>query len=229
MATIESVKRETATEAAIRGLEKYIIQADLQPGSRLMSENELCEKLQVSRIVVREAMQHFKSLGIIDSSPKRGAFIKQLHPEDPYRSYMPYMMRDPAAAREIAQMRAIIERGMIQEIVEKITPEHLALLEDINTKLLKASSKRRMELDIAFHSALLDIPGNRLLTGLRTLLYDFFQSTRMAGKYAPFNPEGNRKVYEEHQTMIQALRQKDAALLRSAIDAHIKEYRNNEL
>ena len=26
MATIESVKRETATEAAIRGLEKYIIQ-----------------------------------------------------------------------------------------------------------------------------------------------------------------------------------------------------------
>ena len=102
-------------------------------------------------------------------------------------------------------------------------------MEEINNKLLKASSKRRMELDIAFHSALLDIPGNRLLTGLRTLLYDFFQSTRMAGKYAPFNPEGNRKVYEEHLTMIQALRQKDAALLRSAIDAHIKEYRNNEL
>lgn len=228
MASIESVKRETATEGAIRGLEKYIIQAGLHSGSRLMSENELCEKLQVSRIVVREAMQHFKSLGIIDASPKRGAFIRQLHPDDPYRNYMPYMVHDPAAAGEIAQMRAIIERGMIQEIVEKIVPEQLAELEAINENLLKATSKRRMELDIAFHTALLGIPGNRLLTGLRTLLYDFFRFARMAGKYAPFDAAGNRKVYEEHQTMIEALRRKDAALLRSTVEAHIKEYRDEE-
>lgn len=228
MPAIESVRKETATEAAIRGLEKYIIQANLHPGSRLMSENELCEKLQVSRVVVREAMQHFKSLGIIDSSPKRGAFIKKLHPEDPYKVYMPYMVRDPEAAQEIVQLRAIIERGMISEIVEKITPEKLEELEAVNKQMLQATSKRRMELDIAFHTTMLEVLENRLLNGLQTLLYDFFKIARNAGKYAPFDTEGNRKVYEEHQIMIRALKQKDASLLQKAIDAHIKEYRGEK-
>jgi len=228
MSTIESVKRETATAGTIRGLERYILHANLRPGSSLMSESQLCEKFQVSRIVVREALQHFKSLGIIDSRPQRGAAIKNLFPSDPYRPHMNYVMRDPNAWQEIVQLRSIIERGIASEIMERITPEQLAELERINTMILDAKAKQRMELDIEFHTCLLNVPGNRLLTGLRTLLYDYFKSARIAKKHTPFDAEGNRKVFEEHQMILKTLQEKDLAGLQQAMEKHIQGYRKEK-
>ena len=182
----------------------------------------------MSRIVVREALQHFKSLGIIDSRPQRVASIKNLYPSDPYGPHMVYVRRDPTAMQEIVQLRSIIERGIVGELVSQVTPAQLAELEDINVRIIDAKPKQRMELDIAFHTGLLNVPGNRLLSGLHTLLYDYFKSARMAKRHAPFDAAGNQLVYAEHQMILQALRERDLAALQQAMERHIHEYRKTK-
>ncbi|MEI3006272.1 MAG: hypothetical protein V8T87_16965 [Victivallales bacterium] len=40
--------------------------------------------LGISRNILREAIRHYRTLGIIDSKPKLGAAIARLVPDNPY-------------------------------------------------------------------------------------------------------------------------------------------------
>ncbi len=219
------IKKETTTESTINALQEYIINNKLQAGSKLYSENELCRKFQVSRIVVREALQHFKSLGIIDSKPQRGAYLKSLVPLNPYVNHIPYLANDVQATREIINMRAVVELGLCLEIAEIITEENLRKLEEINENLLNAKLKERVKFDIEFHAYLLSIADNRLLSGLRALLIDFFDRFQSKGQQAESYKLVNRKVYGEHRNIIEAFRSKNELEILSAVKFHINEFK----
>jgi GntR family transcriptional regulator len=47
---------------------------DIQPGARLPSERELCERLGVSRVTVRRALSELVTEGVLESSAGRGWF-----------------------------------------------------------------------------------------------------------------------------------------------------------
>ncbi len=224
MQELETIKKETATEAAIRNLEKYIVGNKLTVGSRLASENELCRRLGVSRIVIREALQHFKSLNIIDSKPQRGAFVKSFYPKDPYVHYLSYLRNSRESIQEIAQMRAVFELGLCLELCDLITEDHLRELEEINNELLHSSVESRVEYDIKFHTYLLQIPQNGLLAGLKTILIDFFGKSREKEREILLSID-NRKVYDEHNAIILSFRSRSPECIRIAVQKHMTEYK----
>lgn len=58
-------------------LRQQIAQGDLPPGSSLMSEAELCAAFQVSRIVVRRALQELEHEGLIYRRRGKGSFVAE--------------------------------------------------------------------------------------------------------------------------------------------------------
>lgn len=62
---------------------------------------------------MREGLQYFKTLGIIGTKPKTGAYIKQLFPTDPFVGYLPFIRKNKKKIKEIGQMRMIVELGII--------------------------------------------------------------------------------------------------------------------
>jgi GntR family transcriptional repressor for pyruvate dehydrogenase complex len=213
------LKRQTTTQAVISALQQYIISNDLKPNDGLPSENELCRRFAVSRIVIREALQYFKSLGIIDTKPKSGAFIKTLLPENPYREYMPYMGNCETTLEELAQMRAVVDMGLLFELIDLASEKDIEALGNINAQIRTADEKERFMLDAKFHSYMIEITGNKLLKGLIPLLVDFFKKYREK-RIKKNISRSSELVYAKHFKIIEALCRKDPAELYKAMKEH---------
>jgi len=57
-------------------LEKQILSGEFKAGDKLYSENELCQKFNVSRITVRQSFQILESKGLIYTVHGKGTFVK---------------------------------------------------------------------------------------------------------------------------------------------------------
>ncbi|WP_162197798.1 FadR/GntR family transcriptional regulator [Pseudorhizobium banfieldiae] len=53
-----------------------IVRGDIEPGSLLPAEHNLCEILGVSRTAMREAVRGLAAKGLVDSRPKRGTIVR---------------------------------------------------------------------------------------------------------------------------------------------------------
>ena len=109
--------RKTTHDAAIDGIRDYILKNRLKVGDSLPSEHELCASLGISRNILREAMRHFRTLGIIASKAKTGAVVARLMPENPFEGYMPFIAAQDNCQSELLKTRQVIEVGAIPFII----------------------------------------------------------------------------------------------------------------
>jgi GntR family transcriptional regulator, transcriptional repressor for pyruvate dehydrogenase complex len=217
-------QRVTAKEAVINSIEQYIITNELKPGMGLPSEHELSKKLNVSRNILREGLQYFKTLGIIDSKPKTGAYIKRLAPKNIFGGYMPFMRNNDQKTKEIGQVRMIIELGMIPLLINSATAEDLDKLDNIAQGMANSDSRQRQKLECEFHGSLMKIVDNELLSGLSPLLIDFFEEYN--GSAVALCEKKSQLVVTEHLDIVKALRAKDGHRLSELIQAHYMNYCN---
>lgn len=223
---LEPIKIKSTVEAAIESIGNFI--AELAEGETLPGERELAEQLKISRNIAREALQHFRTLGIIESKPKIGAVVQKLLPVNPYAGYMPFIVSAQHSLQELAELRLILESGCCKGAVENAADEDLAqlyeLADEINRlKDTAVSSEERCRLnnlDIEFHSAFIRLSRNSLLNSLIPLVIDFFS------KHYLHNEDNIKRLagYSDHFDMIDALKNKDAAKLQQIVNSHIEVY-----
>lgn len=213
----------TAHEAVIDAMERYIINNKLSPGDSLPGEVELANKLGVSRGIIRSGLQHYKTLGIIASKPKTGAYIKELLPKDPFEGYLPYLAARSRTLPEIGQMRMVMESGMVPVLMKKTTDQDIEKLRSLAEAMASANNSKLAELDSSFHSHLLDISQNELLKSLNTLLFAFFDELN-AKEQLTYSPEFKTSVSQEHLKYVKALEDKDQDELYHLIHRHYANY-----
>lgn len=217
--TLNRINRRNTLDAAIRAIGDYLTGNRLAPGDRLPTEMELAARLGVSRTILREALRHYRTLGIISSRPKVGCVVERLLPDDPYKAYRPFISADGNALAEVAEMRLCFERGAAELLTERARPEDFAALEEIIRHMEAAAPDDLGPLDVEFHSRLLRITGNRMIGTLIPLLVEFFRLQRPTG--TPETAEVIRRNAECHKELLRSLKRGDAAEFREAITRHI--------
>ncbi len=225
MNKIKKIRKISTLEAATAAIQDYVIENKLQVGDSLPTEMELTRSLGISRSIVREAMQHFRTLGMISSKTRSGAEIRQLLPADPFQDYLPFISADPKAFHELAESRLCLETGAVPLLIKKATPQHLATLREICQKMKEAKDISALnQLDMEFHRILLGIPENRLLSSFLPLLVNFFQSNM------PADPDSanfsTAKDHKEHLDIVNALEKCNADQLRQLLESHLQTYIN---
>lgn len=135
-------------------LRDAIIDRRLAPGTKL-NEAEVGELFDVSRTVVRAALQMLSFEGLVRTERNRGAFVANPTPEE---------------ARQVFESRRLIEPALAIAAAERITPADVARLRgqlDAESKLLgeRGAHIRRAEIRSSgdFHLLLADIAGNAIL------------------------------------------------------------------
>ena len=220
---LEPVKSRSAVDAAIENIGKYI--STLKVGDVLPGERDLALKLQISRNITREALQHFRTLGIIESRPKIGATVARLLPENPYAGYMPFLAKSTHSLKELVELRLILESGCCELAAANITEEELVRLNALASAIneLKNDANQReavWKMDIEFHSAIIRASRNSLLDSLIPLVVEFFSELWHDSVPRSLRTTG----YDEHLLMVEALKNKDAGKLRDLIVSHIQIY-----
>jgi len=218
MVEVKRARKRSALDAAIEAIRDHIVEQGLEPGDPLATELELCEQLGFSRITVREAMRHFRTLGMIESKPRVGAVIQSLIPVDPFAGYVPFLAADPKATREVAEMRMALECGAGPLMVAKCSNADIDFLAAQLDGL--TSPGDYLEAEIAFHTRLLEMTGNRLIHAMVPLTKQFFDATPPHAR----RRQHARQTVAMHQAIIDALAARSIPDLVNALHTHYSPY-----
>jgi DNA-binding GntR family transcriptional regulator len=80
------MKVESIVDRTVKRLEDMIIKGKLQPGQQV-KEQEIADRLGVSRPPVREAFKLLEAEGLVRREPRRGVFVAELTGEDIWEIY----------------------------------------------------------------------------------------------------------------------------------------------
>lgn len=195
-------------------LRRRILRHDYPPGYRF-DLSALEEQLGISRTPLKEALHRLAADGLVEIRPRRGTFVTTL---------------DPRGVAESFEVRRILECGIVDQVVDGASDADLAALEAIHQDMgallqesdYQAVVQTYIELDRKLHLGLVRLCGNRRLEGIYERIDTHLQIARVKQR---FNAADSNETQREHAAILKALAGRDAAHLRSAIEAHIEAAR----
>jgi GntR family transcriptional repressor for pyruvate dehydrogenase complex len=225
---LDAIKRQNTMEATVEAISSYILDNGLKAGDFLPPEMDLAAQLGISRNILREALRHFRTLGILDSRPKKGTFITALMPQDPYAGFRPFIEARKNAYRELIQARRTIELGAIPEIISQATEDDIIKLDNLAKEMAEQPEALDCTiLDIEFHSALIKMAHNRILESMIPLTVEFFENNKSFRKHTKTRKD-TATIALQHHTITNAIANKNEEELRKAIMEHYADYFNNK-
>ena len=218
--TTELNEKTSLVEQIEEAIVRTIREGGYAAGDSLPSELELTESLGVSRAVVREALSRLRMLGLLESRKKRGMILCEPDVFAGSSQVLNSTFLSHATQRHLAEMRLILEMGFVDLVFARKTDEDIARLKVIAGKLEKATTdKRRIGLEITFHTELYRIVDNPLLLKLQALLQPFFEIA------AEKEREGEiARGEESHRALLQELESGSLESFRRMMKKHLESH-----
>jgi DNA-binding GntR family transcriptional regulator len=187
-------------------LEEEIVLGVLHPRERLV-EDELCERFELKRHVVRQVLAELEQRGLVERRKNIGALVK---------SYTPREVLDLYAVREI------LETSAAERIALPVSPERLAQLAEIQRSHDAAAAagdlRAVFRANMAFHRALFALSDNAALT---EAIREYERRTHSIRSASLLFPHYVEKARSEHHKMLEALASRDRAALVALCRTHL--------
>lgn len=223
-------KNKTLTEQVVEQILAYIRRNQLKSGDSLPTENEMMQKLGVSRVALREAFCYLKGLGLIVS--RRGSCLRVANPGliDLLESIIgKIILPEQEMVNELFELRRTLEMGCIADAVENAGRQNLDAIESARsafeelTETAPLDPRKLDEAEINFHIALFESSKCRMLGVVMTALREFFHHRIWREEDARWcTPENLRKLCGEHQRIARAFRDRSPEAAYLAIRKHLQ-------
>jgi DNA-binding GntR family transcriptional regulator len=184
-----------------------IIYGKLMPGERL-PEIKLSKALGCSRAPLREAFNQLEKEGFVYSKQNQGVVVNKSSPEEIIDYY---------------SLLEVLESQAVEWAADRLTSGDLARLSELNDSMKKVSANDKkyiekwVSLNLAFHGFFSEKCGNEKMIWLVQEIR--LRITRF--RYLSFMVTTFNDYIRDHETIIEALRQRDADKARAAMKNHI--------
>jgi len=109
---LKPIEKESVRGQVFWQLRDHIFRRTWPPGSKIPSENELSRTMGVSRVSIREGIQHLVSLGILETRHGEGTFVRELSGgQVHFNALLPLLVLDNIDILQVLEYRRIIEKG----------------------------------------------------------------------------------------------------------------------
>ncbi|EYC51937.1 GntR family transcriptional regulator [Hylemonella gracilis str. Niagara R] len=191
-------------------LRQEIFAGTLAPGS-FVDEVALCERLEISRTPLREALKVLTAEGLVRHEPRRGCFVNEVTERD---------------LDEIFPVIALLEGRCAHEAALRASDADLMALEGLHDKLRKAARDKRIvdyyDANYAIHEAIITLADNRWLAQVIAGLRKILKLARLQQLHAPGRLE---QSLSEHLAVFAALKARDAEGADAAMRTHLTRQR----
>lgn len=162
---IEDTSRHTLYEQVADLLEDRIVSGEYPYGSRLPSEQALCEISGVSRTIVREALKILKERGLIETRTGSGAYVTRPEARNISDVVARIINLDGIYYEDVFNVRATLEIESAGLAARNAPLELLEELRNVNQSILAPglTVAERAERDFSFHYLMAKASGNPLL------------------------------------------------------------------
>ncbi|HPF04122.1 MAG TPA: FCD domain-containing protein [Bacteroidales bacterium] len=202
---------------------EIFIKKDLKPGDPIPKETELAEAMGVSRTVIRESLTRLKAMDIIEAKKHKGTVIKSPNFFSVLQKSLIPNIIDENTLKDFFELRLVLEIGMADLLVSRVTPDDIKNLEKIIAREPEKSEHVLFDIEheIKFHSRLYQISGNDSLIRFQNLLLPIFNYAYKAGlMQIPIK----KSQYCSHRHLVEMLRDGDAEKLRNGMRAHLDNH-----
>ena len=200
---------EAPVEIAVRKIKEMIYHHELVPGQKLLYK-ELATKLGMSTTPVIQALNRLQEINIVYAARNRGFYIGESNLTE---------------ARDLFRIREAMEIYLVPMIIKNMTDEKIKAIENAMKEHIKAVSGpeyRRMLMikDTRFHLTIIDCAGSDVFSSTCGTIFE-----QIYLKYRPeyMNDARLKAAAEEHQTLLNALRERDVRKTKRLLKQHIKK------
>jgi GntR family transcriptional repressor for pyruvate dehydrogenase complex len=181
VADFETIRKSSAPEKVAEQILRKIGRGELGPGDRLPAQRELAVALGVGRSSVREAVNALTVMGYLDVRHGRGTFIREGHPATDRAALRFEAAFSAGSLLELMEVRETLECKSAELAAERADDEQVEHLKAVLKKMdgMSAAYEAFLENDLAFHNAVADATGNRVICEMMKLLIP-----RVAGHHA---------------------------------------------
>jgi GntR family transcriptional repressor for pyruvate dehydrogenase complex len=220
LSRLRPARRRSLTEEIVTQL-LHMLADSPPPEARLPTERVLCERLEVSRASVREALSALSQLGVVETRGKgkygstAGAHALLLARETT-DVYEQELLRHPLEARQL------LEPHVAALAARRRTDKHLAEIEHWLSQMQGAQERDEqiVSYDSAFHVSIARATHNPTLVRLVRTLTDSLSASRALSFSAEHAKE---TAISGHAGILDALRDADPARARRAMTRHLDE------
>ena len=200
-----------ATERIVESITSAIVERRLMPGTKL-AEQKIADIFQVSRTLVRQALNQLSRDRLVTLAPARGAFVA---------------MPSVDEARQVFEVRAMLEAAMARQLCERISDRQITELRDHlrdeAAAIARTDVPGRTRLLADFHGVLARLLGNQVLA---QLLADLLKrSSLIALMYQSSHSAEHSQ--QEHVQIVDALERRDADAAARLMVEHIASVERN--
>ncbi|ODC05017.1 hypothetical protein BFW38_17235 [Terasakiispira papahanaumokuakeensis] len=185
--------------------------AGIYPAGSWMRQDSLAENYQVSRFLVRGALERLAELGSLEHVPNRGYRVR----------HWQYQER-----LALTEARISIELALIPLMMARQTPEGLIKAQRAQDQFEAAVTSQdgpaMVKANHQFHRALAALAGNEFLAHQVNWLRE--QGLQGAGPGWP-QTGGLERSIEEHRLMLEALLSRDPISLQQVIQQHLSAWK----
>ncbi len=214
-----------AADTVVLRLTERIRSGAYLPGQRLPAERQLMDEFQVSRTVIREAVQTLSRQGLVRARPRHRPVVAEPGYETAVGildGLVDHLLRQPDGVGNLFDTRVMVEAMLARHAARDAGREDIAAL-----KAALAANRAEIEdseafyrTDMAFHALLYRIPRNPVYPAVHKAYVTWLapQWSRM-----PRAPERNRRNYEGHRRLFDAILMRDPDAAEAALRAHLSD------
>lgn len=199
------------TQRIVESITSAIVERRLMPGTKL-AEQKIADIFEVSRTIVRQALNQLSRDHLVVLEQARGAFVAMPSVEE---------------ARQVFQVRGMLETALVRQLCARITDAQIAQLRE-HLRAEREAVKRtdvsgRTHLLADFHVVLARMLGNEVLARVLTDLLS--RSSLISLMYQSSHSAEHSQ--DEHVQIVDALERRDARAAVRLMEQHIASVESN--
>lgn len=195
-------------------LRQDILNNKLRNGDKL-TERVVCDRYQVSRTPVREALARLESQGFVENIPHRGAFVRRPSRQERI---------DDLTLRKLYEIQAV--EWAVKRIDDDLMDELEETFEFMEFYTMKNDIEKMLTINHNFHRVIYRASRNRRLAGYMESNLEYFS-------HEPGTPDENEEylaqVLDEHRAIYEAIKARDTVNAIKAMERHMNRFIDRNL
>ena len=205
-----------------RQIKEVIFKKRFPVGTKLPTERQLAEMIQVSRTSVREALRSMERSGFITikKGAQGGAFLSRGRPKHIVESMIDLFESRHISLEEILQARLLIEPPVAAEAAMRAASEDIERLKEANQMLGEGYKRGDMnsEYNPRIHRIIAEMSRNRVIVMIVQVLIEVHTQKMRSIRV---DDQSNEEILEQHEGIIDTMVKRDSKLAFERMRNHI--------
>ncbi|MCL2684570.1 MAG: FadR family transcriptional regulator [Synergistaceae bacterium] len=205
-------------ETVVGAIREAISNGKLAYGDALPPERSLIDQFGVSRSSLREAFSVLELLGLIESRPGHGRFVRSPQAFPKISGDVPL---EGQAILELMEARRVLDPAIASEAARRAGPSDMTRLHRVLTSTRECLDDigSRAKSDFDFHLAMAEATRNFIFVNIVRMEFNLIMATHESIYRAL---EDKIAFVSEHEALYEAITMRDAELASAAASSHIE-------